>query len=397
MAGHVRKRSATEWIATYYDPDGRRRAKSFRRKLDADNFLAGQTVKVLTGEWIDPKAGRITVGTYARTWLDSHLIRDSTMVIYERYLRYMLDGQPALRNVPIGDLRTSTLREWQKYTAGRYAISTTRSARSVFASILGDAVIDRLIAVSPFVGLKMPKEETRELVVPLSVGHVIAVRETIVDRYAAAITAGAGTGVRRSECFGLTKDRVDFLRRVLTVDRQLIGTSAGRPVFGPPKTVASVRRIPMPQHVVDALAAHMAAYPPGPDGLIFTGVRGGPVSSVMSGEAWLDAEVRIWAAANGHPASVTVIPKATRGAWAQAHPDGHGHRFHELRHFYASALIRAGESVKVVQARLGHKTATETLDTYAHLWPDDEDRTRAALDAVFAIETDDKGSRESAQ
>ena len=36
-------------------------------------------------------------------------------------------------------------------------------------------------------------------------------------------------------------------------------------------------------------------------------------------------------------------------------PDGTG--FHELRHYYASLLIRHGESVKVVQARLGHASA----------------------------------------
>jgi hypothetical protein len=42
---------------------------------------------------------------------------------------------------------------------------------------------------------------------------------------------------------------------------------------------------------------------------------------------------------------------------------------HDLRHFYASLLIRHGASVKTVQARLGHKSATETLDTYGHLWP----------------------------
>ena len=40
-----------------------------------------------------------------------------------------------------------------------------------------------------------------------------------------------------------------------------------------------------------------------------------------------------------------------------------GTRFHDLRHFYASLLIRQGESVMVVQSRLGHATAAETLDT----------------------------------
>jgi integrase len=54
-----------------------------------------------------------------------------------------------------------------------------------------------------------------------------------------------------------------------------------------------------------------------------------------------------------------------------------------LRRFYASLLIAHGESVKVVQARLDHASTAETLDTYAHLWPDDEDRTRAAVDGVL--------------
>ena len=60
-----------------------------------------------------------------------------------------------------------------------------------------------------------------------------------------------------------------------------------------------------------------------------------------------------------------------------------GVAMHSLRHFYASLLIRHGESVKTVHARLGHASAAETLHTYSHLWPDSEDRTRAAVDSVF--------------
>jgi integrase len=54
-----------------------------------------------------------------------------------------------------------------------------------------------------------------------------------------------------------------------------------------------------------------------------------------------------------------------------------------LRRFYASLLIAHGESVKVVQARLDHASTAETLDTYAHLWPENEERTRAAVDDVL--------------
>jgi integrase len=67
-------------------------------------------------------------------------------------------------------------------------------------------------------------------------------------------------------------------------------------------------------------------------------------------------------------------------------PPGTG--FHSLRHYFASLLIRHGESVKTVQARLGHASAVETLDTYSHLWPDSDDRTREAIDSVLGNPAD---------
>jgi integrase len=63
-------------------------------------------------------------------------------------------------------------------------------------------------------------------------------------------------------------------------------------------------------------------------------------------------------------------------------------RLHDLRHAYASALIQAGESVKVLQARMGHASAMVTLDVYGHLWPESDDRTRAAVDAFLARPAD---------
>ena len=42
--------------------------------------------------------------------------------------------------------------------------------------------------------------------------------------------------------------------------------------------------------------------------------------------------------------------------------------------------------MKAVQEALGHATAAETLDTSSHLWPDDEDRTRQAVDDLLGGE-----------
>ena len=72
----------------------------------------------------------------------------------------------------------------------------------------------------------------------------------------------------------------------------------------------------------------------------------------------------------------TVCPQTSRSFWPSS------------RDHYASLLIRHGEGVKVVQARLGHASAAETLGTYSHLWPDAEDRTRAAVDTAWRAHAD---------
>lgn len=43
-----------------------------------------------------------------------------------------------------------------------------------------------------------------------------------------------------------------------------------------------------------------------------------------------------------------------------------GVRFHDLRHTFAVASIRAGDDIKTVQGNLGHATAAFTLDRYGH-------------------------------
>lgn len=149
------------------------------------------------------------------------------------------------------------------------------------------------------------------------------------EKLRALVTFTAGAGMRQGEVLGLTVDRLDMLRRTVTVDRQLVTRPGKVTEFGPPKTKASNRTIPLPQVVVDALAA-----------LVFRLDRQ-PITRQAFGHVWRPA-----ARAAGLPA---------------------GTGMHSLRHYCASLLIRYSESVKTVQARLGHASASETLDTYSHL------------------------------
>lgn len=57
---------------------------------------------------------------------------------------------------------------------------------------------------------------------------------------------------------------------------------------------------------------------------------------------------------------------------------------HEFRHSHASYLINKKCTITVVAARLGHKDVAETLNTYAHLYPNSQD------EAIKIIEQDIK-------
>jgi integrase len=53
-----------------------------------------------------------------------------------------------------------------------------------------------------------------------------------------------------------------------------------------------------------------------------------------------------------------------------------------------STSFESGASVKVVQARLRHASAKTTLDTYGHLWPDSDEATKTAVEAVLVARAD---------
>ena len=273
--------------------------------------------------------------------------------------------------VILGSIRPSELQTWVRRLEQDLAPSTIGVVDSFVAGIFRSAVRDRLLAVSPRVDVRRPRPEPKR-VEPLATDRVAALIAAMPDRYRALVVVAAGTGLRHGEALGLEVETVDFLRRTLGVRQQLV-TMPGRPPYpAPPKTPSSHRTVPLPQVVVDALAAHLAAFP-GRRGRA-PGHRRQAGPKATSGPAGVhrrrspDRRTRfstIWrptAAAAGLPDGVT---------------------YHDLRHYYASLLIAHGESVKVVQRRLGHKSAVETLDTYSHLWPDSEDRTREAVDEVL--------------
>jgi integrase len=200
-------------------------------------------------------------------------------------------------------------------------------------------------------------EVPRALVVPLSVGQVQALCAAVDPLFRPAVLLGAGCGARASEALGVRKANVRFLRREILFERQ-VSTRKPWPLV-PLKTASSHAVVPAPQFVLDALAPLCAE--PAKDGRLFH--------------------------RDGDPVGPHLLHRAVRAAVTEAGLPADT-SFHSLRHHYASTLIGQGESPVVVASRLRHRTPNESMRTYAHLWPDDDDRTRRIIEAAWVeVET----------
>ncbi|HEU0237841.1 MAG TPA: site-specific integrase [Micromonosporaceae bacterium] len=341
----------TTYLVRWRDDAGRQHKRSFVRKVDADRYATEIGHTMLAGTYVDPKLGRETFKAYAERWRAVQPWRPNTSTRVASELgRHVY---PVVGARPVAAVRPSEISALVASLSISLSPATVRVTMSTVRAIFRAAVRDRVVAANPCDGVKLPAVERRQ-VVPLTADQVRAIATHLPGRYAAIPVVGAGTGLRQGELFGLQVPDVDFLRRTMRVARQVQPHGVV-----PLKTAGSARTIPLGTVVVAALAEHLSRYPAGGDGWVFTDEDGRPLNRRSLERAWVAA-----VAAAG-------LPKLG---------------MHQLRHTFASMLIGAGQSVKVVAERLGHSTVTETLNTYTHLWPADEDRTRDAVDDAFKID-----------
>ena len=194
--------------ARYRDASGREHARHFDRKVDAQRWLDEVTASIVTGQYVDPNAGRITFREYAELWRAAQVHRPNSQAHVETMLRR--HAFPTFGDRPLASIVPSDVQLW-----------------------------------------------VRRRVVPPTTEQVMRLAGAAPPELRGLVLFVAGTGVRQGEATGLTLDRVDTLRREVRIDRQLIRVVNGQPVFGLPKTDASYRTIPLPDVVVEALEGHV--------------------------------------------------------------------------------------------------------------------------------------------
>jgi integrase len=349
---NIEKRPSGVWRARYYDDAGKQHAKRFPRKVDAKAWLDTVTASVVRGDYVDPSAGRVTFTSFYEDWRERQV-----WVAGTRRAMDLAAGSVGFGDVPLGRVRKSHVESWVKaMVVDELAVGTIHTRAQNVRSVLRAAVEDRVISRDPSVGVRLPRQRRSEVAMsiptPEQVGRIL--RAADVD-FAPFIALCAFAGLRLGEASGVQVGDVDFLRRELAVSRQVQRVKGGGLDIRAPK-YGSERTVFLAKDLVTILARHVEQYPPREGGWLFGGL-------------------------GDKPPAQTTISAHWRATLKRAGLSGL--RLHDLRHFYASGLIASGCDVVTVQRALGHSMATTTLNTYSHLWPTAEDRTRKAADAML--------------
>jgi integrase len=342
-------RYLVEWV----EPGGVRRRKSFASKDAAKAQVNKLNAEIYTGVYVAPK-DTVLLRDYAARW-EAQQIHQRASSREQIEARIRLNIIPVLGDKPIEQLTRQDVQDavidWSKTLAP----STVKVTYTYLSGMLKAATLDGVVRASPCVGVRLPRAE-KERVRPLSTELVQRIEQEMWRPYKPLVVFCAATGMRGSEMLGLTWDRVDLTKQLVTIDRQLTSRDGGRPAWGPPKTQSSIRTISIGEATTGILRD--LAHTPAASGLVFHN-QGRAFNRNRLSEAWR------------HVRETRELDIGT--GW------------HQLRHYAASLWISGGMSPVAVAHRLGHKNALETLETYAHLFSDDDTRAAALSDGVIRI------------
>jgi integrase len=268
-----------------------------------------------------------------------------------------------LRTLNITDLYVRLLTA--KPEGAGLAPRTVGHVHRLLRQAFGQAVKWGLLAVNPVAAATPPRVEPTKITI-LEPDEIAAVLTTLRGRrlYSVAILALA-TGMRRGELAALRWSDVDLKSGKIGVARSLEQTNGGL-AFKSPKTRAGVRTISIPASVVAELRHHWRAQQEqrlalglgkaGSDDLVLARHDGTPWPPDSLTTAWQKAVISL------------KLPRVS---------------LHALRHTHASQLLAAGVDVVTVSRRLGHSNPTVTLNVYAHLFGNPDERASETVERAL--------------
>jgi integrase len=349
---------ASGYRVRYRDLEDRQRSKTFRRKSDAQLFAAAVEADKARGTFIDPAAGQQDFASFADDWAAAQGNWKATTRESWTYTRARL--VPLIGARPLSSIDLLALQGLQRKLGDTYSRNTVTLTMTYAAAVMRAAFVSGRIGRDPTRGLRAVKaraDERHGRVGPDDVptrAEAAAILAAAPDRFRAAIALGL-SGLRVGEVLGMSADRLDLRRSLVTVDRQLQRVG-GEVTLTTPKAEKN-RTIAVPGVVVAELARHLDIY--GDHGPLFKGGRG----------------------------ALQRRDEFYRSAWRPAlvgsglAPDRFV--FHSLRHFCASSLLAEGAPLAAVAGHLGDSVETVSR-TYVHWLRDDREVPAGVLERVLA-------------
>ena len=326
--------------------------RGFKTKRDAEAFANTVEVEKMTGQYVAPSLGMITVGELAPAWLsrkESDVAKSNYRMLESAWRVHV---KKAWGNTRIADIDLNAVELWIAAMRRKSGATTVIRSYGVLAGILDDAMKSRRITANPARGVENLPRKTAKRRVYLSADDVGRLAAESGQHRALVLTL-AYTGIRWGEAVALRVKDIEFLRRRLNVHDNAVQLGVDH-AEGLTKS-RQQRSVPVPQFVLDELSIQ---------------VKGRVHDALVFGDG----------------TTYLPRPKSSGGWFAGAVKRAKVQAItpHDLRHTCASIAISSGVNVLALSRMLGHQSAKVTLDTYADLFDTDLDAVAAALDLKCA-------------
>lgn len=374
----------------------------------ANAWLAKAQHESTSGEFIDPRRGRISLGAYIdqHWWPRRSYDNPSTeKTVRSRVWTHIV---PHLGHLSLNSIKTEQLAIWLATLKESAGGGTGNEAWRYLSAIFQSAIDDERIRHNPCkrqTTLKVPARPSAKARAWRK-ETVLGVSAAIDERFRVAVDLGVGAGLRSSEVFGLSVADVDFEGRRLLVRRQ-VKKVGSKLVFALPKG-EKTREVPVPDYLLEAIRRHLEGRParevtlpwkdprppetdreakeraPQTHSLIVTGAWGGALRrDAFDTKVWKPALAAVGLIP---PPEETQQPIKRRPGYfrtLKTYEESRENGFHALRHTYASVQLDSRENVVAVSKWLGHADPSITLRIYAHMLPEADGRGRAAMQKWF--------------
>lgn len=362
------------WLVDYRDQAGKRRAKQFARKKDAEAYADNAKSEVRQGRHTHDRDS-VTVSIAADLWIsaaEAEGLERSTVKRYRELANVHI--VPKFGALKLSTLTKTLVQEWRQELLLSKSRAMAGKILQALSAILNNAMGIGAIAQNVAADVKVNKvKRDIEKVVPPDRADLKAIIKAATDTERPLILTAITTGLRSSELRGLRWTDIDLGAGTVTVCQR--ADQWGE--IGPPKSEAGRRTIPIPPELVSELKRWKLQCKPSKLGLAFPSSTGTPLRhNNMLRRMYFPLQVR---AGLGAPA---LDAKGKAKVTEEGVPTLTGkYGFHALRHAAASGWIESRIDLKRLQVWIGHENIQLTLDTYGHLLADQERDAELALQA----------------